>query len=265
MIKIKTIIFLLIRKLIYISLGSTDQFLGRKSNIVILCYHSISNNNWIFNTKLSDLDKQMKYMISKYNPISLEDLYMYLAGNKAIRRPSFVINFDDGYKNITSSIKLFKKYNIKPTVFLVADSLKVDREELRNNYPFLSADNIKNLRSNGWEFGSHGLTHRAFNRCNNRDILKEIKESKQLLQKRIGCKVDYISYPFGLYSEKVLKVVKNSGYKLGLTMNDQFFTSSINTCEVPRIGVNASHSISEFKYLSSPSVIWFRGFIKKYI
>ena len=125
--KIRIYLFSITRRFFYLILGMTDQLLGRKNKIVVLCYHTVSDSNWVFDTELKDLEKQMKYMLTKYKPISMSDLLLFLNGKKVIDTPSFVVNFDDGYKSIMKSRSMFFKFNIKPIVFLIANKKRVDR------------------------------------------------------------------------------------------------------------------------------------------
>lgn len=243
----------------------TDQLLGRKNKIVVLCYHTVSDSNWVFDTELKDLEKQMKYMLTKYKPISMSDLLLFLNGKKVIDTPSFVVNFDDGYKSIMKSRSMFFKFNIKPIVFLIANKKRVDRKELNNKNELLGRNDIKLLRKSGWEIGGHSMTHRLLDNCNNPELLYEVEKSKAVLEKSTKHKIDYFSYPQGAYSNRVLKQVEGAGYKLAVSMDDDLINSKTNRFVVPRIGVNATLSFAEFKYSISPSVVWFRGFIKKYI
>ncbi len=258
-------IFSIIRRFVYISLGGVDELLGRKNKIVVLCYHGISNNNWFYNTKLEEFDKQMEYMISKYNPIQLKDLYLYLSGKIDIDRPSFVITFDDGYKNILKSNTVLSKYNIKPSVFLITDRKNINKGCLGTNNRLLNDKDITLLKNKGWELGSHGMTHSYLDSVCSSVLTAEVVNSKKILKKKNRNNIEYFAYPKGSYSKNVINEVKKAGYKLGLSMDDDIITEETNPFVVPRIGVNLSHTLEEFKYLASPSVIMCRGFIKNYL
>ena len=46
----------------------------------------------------------------------------------------------------------------------------------------LSCDDLRILQNNGWEIGSHGVTHRSLLRLNETEIEKELFESKNILE-----------------------------------------------------------------------------------
>jgi len=252
-----------IRKGVYIVVYLWDKLCGNKSLISILCYHSVQNDSWRFSTSPAEFKKQIKYLASQFEFISLQDVEEFIAGKKQITKPSVVITFDDGYKNLLQTKKLLKGLGVKPTLFVIADSKNADRTELDSNIPFLSASEIKELAKAGWTIGCHSLTHPDFAHLKGEEVTEQVKNARKLLVKTLQLPIPYIAYPKGAYSRKVLSVVKNTGYRLGLSMDDGQISTATNKLIVPRIGVDRTHSFSEFKTLTSPSAVKLRGFIKK--
>ena len=65
-------------------------------------------------------------------------------------------------------------------------------------------------------FGGHSHTHQILSFLNNKDLEKEVRTCKRLLQLKGGVKNHHFSYPEGLrycYSEKVIKVLKKFNYR----------------------------------------------------
>ncbi len=255
------------RRIAYLTLGAFDMLLARKHKplITIFCYHSISNGKWDFSISRKNFKKQIEYLSKKYDFISLNDVYRYINGKKQINKPSVVITFDDGYKDIYEVKEYLKSKNIKPAVFIFSEPKKISRYELDNDLKFLSKREIKSLVKAGWEIGSHTATHPNMNKLTNEQILKEVKYSKKSLEKELGFPIKYIAYPKGKYNEKILEVARKAGYRLGLSMNDDQITPGINPLVLPRIGVDGTHIFPEFKFLSSPRPVLFRKVIKKHI
>lgn len=258
----KTIVFL--RRFIYCLLGFIDnKILKGRPSIFILCYHSISEDMWRHSVNLKVFDKQLNYLVNKYYPITLEDVALYMEGKKEINKPSFVITIDDGYKDVLETKGLFKTLNIEPAIFVLSNTQNADRKELDTNREFLSKKELWGLQKDGWIIGSHGATHADFQSLNNKEIEEEVINSKKNLEKELGIKIKYFSYPKGKYTKEVLKAVKKAGYDLALTMDDSQINIKTDPYRIPRIGVDGTHSLAEFKTLYSPSVISFRKLIKQ--
>lgn len=254
-----------IRRVVYTTIGTINKLIpSSKTGILILCYHGIGNDKWAFGVSKQTFEKQMKHLKKDgYSFITLRDVLDYLDGKKEISKPSVVIQFDDGYKDILAVKPFLKKHGIKPTLFLLADTKRANRKELANNRPFLNKKEILSLVKDGWEIGSHTATHSFMNTLSKQQLVEEVTNSKKNLEKSLGLPIDYIAYPKGKYNKAVLKEVLRARYKLGLSMDDGIINRKVNRLIIPRIGVDRTHSFAEFKTLYLPFVVAIRGFIKR--
>lgn len=256
----------LIRKSVYLFLYFVDKVFMKKNNLFILCYHSFSTDNWFHSVKLPEFKKQIALLKKEgYKFITIDDVHDHITGKKTIKSPSVVITIDDGYSDVVSAVDCFDKENIIPTLFLVSDGESVNRKEINCNKRLLSYKEIIELQKRGWKIGSHSMTHSNLAKLDKEKLTGEIANSKKALEKTLNSKVNYFAYPFGSYNVSVLKKVERAGYKLALTMDDGMIRKRDNIFKIPRIGVNNTHSISEFKTLYSPSVIKFRKIVKTFL
>lgn len=250
------------RRSIYKLLGFLDETMHTKLPMVtIFCYHSINDDSWDFSISPSEFKNQIEFLSKNYQFITLKDVYRYIKGEIDINKPSVVINFDDGYKDILSIRKFLKEKGIKPTVFIISKSKKLNRKEMDTDRKVLNVSEIKKLISDGWEVGSHTQTHANMYKLDRRTLKQEVMDSKKELEKTLGAPINYIAYPKGKYNEKVLRNVKNAGYLLGLSMDNGKISERIDPYKVPRIGVDGTHSFDEFKVLLGVFVSYFRNFI----
>lgn len=254
-----------IRRLAYRAISLLDGKANKRCDVIILCYHSVADDPWTFSEAFSALTKQIDYLLTIRTPISLEDLEMYMNGKDNITSPSFIITFDDGYENVLQTREYFQKKQIKPALFVLSNPERANRGELNNNLPFLSIDQIKTLKNAGWTIGVHSATHADFKKIDTEAQKIEIQDAKKILENDLGFSLYYFSYPKGVYSKTIIDKVKKSGYSMAVSMDDGFINTETDRYIVPRIGVNQTHTFDEFKILFSPSVIWLRGVLKKFI
>lgn len=252
------------RRLIYLLFWFLDRIISiKRRQIIIFCYHSIDRDKWRFSIKPDNFIKQLDFLIQHYNPVTLEQIEQHLDGKLVLPDKSFVITIDDGYKNILAIKKNLKNLGIKPTLFILSDSLNANTGELGVDKQLLQKEEILSLINDGWIIGSHSATHSDFNNLDETQIIREIKDSKSNLEKELGIKIKYFSYPKGRYSKKIIKAVKEAGYSLSVSMDDGFINASSDRFSIPRVGVDKTHKLWEFPMIFSPSVVLVRGILKK--
>jgi len=72
---------------------------------------------------------------------------------------------------------------------------------------------IKEMEESGIDFGSHTKTHRNLCMLRDDEVLKELVESKREIEKRLDKEIIGFSYPFGIFDERVQRLVKKAGFK----------------------------------------------------
>jgi len=252
-----------IRKIIYASLARFDDILSRQpTKIVTLCYHSFDSSDWRFAVPPARFAKQMKHMLSIYQPISLGDIHQLIRNKRPIQKPSFAVTFDDGYASVWQIRGICQKLGIRPTVFVLSNPDKANRQELKTSEKFLTIAQIKELKRLGWEIGCHSDTHPSFFGLMPKQAEKEIIAAKKSLERQLGFTINYFAYPRGRYDQTVLGAIGKANYKLALAMNDGQVHSEMNPYLIPRIGVDGSHDFTDFRSLFSPSVVLARKLIR---
>ena len=91
------------------------------------------------------------------------------------------------------------------------DSFAIDR--------CLNWDELKTMSLHGMEIASHSLSHRSLSHLSLEDALHEIRESKRVLEKKMGTTCDTFSFPFGSsrdISDSLMKHIEQAGYLCGL-------------------------------------------------
>ena len=100
----------------------------------------------------------------------------------------------------------------------------------------LSWDDIRYIKTEGVEIGSHSGNHPALSKDLHLDSVRhELQRSGEEIQKETGKFPVAISYPFGIYNQEVKKIANEIGYKIGLTVFPKEYAVSEDKFEIPRI------------------------------
>jgi peptidoglycan/xylan/chitin deacetylase (PgdA/CDA1 family) len=96
---------------------------------------------------------------------------------------------------------------------------------------------LSEIKNEGIEIGSHTKSHPLLNKLEEEsEIIHELQESGMLIKKHLGNFPLTISYPIGGYNATVKKLAAQSGYKIGVAVNQHPYDPSLqDVFEIPRI------------------------------
>jgi|APSaa5957512493_1039668.scaffolds.fasta_scaffold00145_22 peptidoglycan/xylan/chitin deacetylase (PgdA/CDA1 family) len=84
----------------------------------------------------------------------------------------------------------------------------------KNSNLFLNWEDVKTLLGSGVEIGSHSISHHNLFEIDENLITKELKESKELIENKIGKTINSFSYPYGRGNSDINKILKNLDYEV---------------------------------------------------
>lgn len=198
----------------------TGSFLRQQYVVPILMYHSISPAALAENrlaVKADTFDRQMRFLKShRYNVIPLEALVGLIKNKKKIPAKTICISSDDGYRdNYTYAFPILKKYNLPAAMFIIVSEVG------RPQGDRLSWDEIKEMQDSGLiTFGSHSLgPEPLINFKAEAQIKRQIFDSKKILEEKLGRKVEFFSYPEGMFDSRIKQLVIAAGYSGAVATN----------------------------------------------
>ncbi len=223
-------------------------------NISILMYHQVGefdrpDSHRATFCHIRRFKAQMAYLHAfGYKVISLQTALDGLFGNGRLPRHSVVLTFDDGYDNFSQNASpVLQRHGYPATVFLVVDLLgghaKWLAEDGRHAAALMDKATIRELQSSKIVFGSHTLTHPFLTRIDPERQAREIAESKSALEDLLGEEVTSFCYPAGDYDEKVVKLVREAGYKAALTCDRGAATPGEDPLKLPRKAISFGDSL----------------------
>lgn len=229
----------------------------RKNKLVILRYHSVSDfRRHEVNVKIKSFRKQMEFLRRYCSVISLQEALKILKEKKRLPRRAVAVTFDDGYEdNYTNTYPVLKELKFPATVFLTAGYIGTKRimphdagDNPAYNY-LLSWNQVMEMVREGITFGSHTLTHANLG-ARWVDVDREIRESKQIIEKRLNAEVWAISYPFGLrrdFNQEVKRLSERAGYTCACSAMNGVNGYRSDIFALKRIGVEASDTMFTFR------------------
>ncbi len=219
---------------------------ANKKGLTILTYHGISDEiNPDETVTPEEFEKQLQYIKENYKVVSLEEAVEYIQNDIEKAAGSIVITFDDGYSdNYHYAYPLLKKYKFPATIFLISDFINDEAGK------YLSQSQIDEMERNDISFGSHTISHRILTRLTNEEVVREIRDSKAVLESRLGRNVNSFAYPVGTradFNEQIIGIVKTCRYSYACSnmygMNDE----KADLFALKRIGIETTDSFFIFK------------------
>lgn len=152
-----------------------------------------------------------------YTPITFGDL----EEGKSLPEKPFIITFDDGYESVfTHALSLMKEFDFKGIVYIPAEYVgRLNDWDVQfggKTYKHLSEEQICRLCKEGFEIGSHGMSHHLLTYMDTARLQNELTESRRILQNLCGDPVLSMSYPFGRFNRRVIRTAEQAGYQYGV-------------------------------------------------
>lgn len=169
-----------------------------------------------FDTTVAEFGKQLTQLErAGARPISLHDLYRYLATGTPTPPPgAVVLCFDDNTVGIyRHAAPLLAKRGWKFAVSAHTAYVGVPTSKEHNTYAML-----REMEGQGAVIVSQTHTHPPdLTTLSDAALNKEMTESRNRMEKGLGHGVRYITYPSGKWNKRVAEAAQSAGYVLGLT------------------------------------------------
>ena len=156
-----------------------------------------------------------------WKTVTLEQFNSYVRRADMPSCNVFLLTFDDGYASLADhAYPVLSDLRFTATTFLITDFVgKTNTWDVRytwNRLPHLSWSEIERWRARGFDFASHGATHRRLTWLGDAAIETELRSSREALMACLGPEAGRaVAYPFGAVTERVLESAQRAGYELG--------------------------------------------------
>ncbi|MDP8264761.1 MAG: polysaccharide deacetylase family protein [Candidatus Aceula lacicola] len=196
--------------------GTYGAELYGKYTVPIIMYHNVDESedfHHLSGVALKKFESQMSFLKRhRYNVISLNALVDAITGEDKISHNTVVLTFDDGYvDNYTRAFPVLKKYGFPATIFIVPE--KIGQEG------YLTWGQIREMEKFGVMVGSHTFSEAYLPGLSEEEQMREIRDSKRVIERKVGHPIYNFCYPSGGFSEFTKKKVEELGYKSACTTN----------------------------------------------
>ena len=220
---------------------------GAERGLSVLMYHNVydadnppDDVNANFCSKQA-LKKHLKYLIDEgyYFP-TWEEVRAYIDGKVDLPEKSVVLTFDDGTKVfLKHGVPLLEKYDVRATAFIICS--KNGKELAKKKYEHITLQSHSyDMHRPGGNIGHGGV----FTALSHDEALDDLKKSIKILGNH-----DAFAYPFGDYTEECRDVVEEAGFLCAFTTEYGKVYPGDDPMLLPRMRVNGSPTVEEFKEL----------------
>jgi peptidoglycan/xylan/chitin deacetylase (PgdA/CDA1 family) len=170
-----------------------------------------------------DFEKQMQELKDRgITVIGMQDLLAWKRGEKSIPPRCAVLTLDDGWKSqYEVAWPILKKFGYPLTLFIYTEGVRGGHF---GGGEAMTWEMLSEMRDAGVDIEAHSATHQDLRKPYDKVAKKrlsppeyeqwlqnEIVGSKQLLEQKLGIKVNCFAVPYGFYNEHIKEVCRNAG------------------------------------------------------
>ena len=240
----------------------TKPVVDQTAQTLIFCYHRLVDKIRYPGTEITPaaFEAEMKQLKDAgITVISMQDLLAWKRGEKNIPPRCAVISFDDGWKSqYEVGWPIMKKFGYPFTMFIYTEGV---RGGSLGGGEAITWEQLADMRDNGVDIQAHTATHQDLREGHNimlaapggkrtrtkltgaqyeQWVQNEVVGCKQLLEQRLGIKVNCFAVPFGSYNEHVKEIARNAGYEAMFTVYGQPITFTSPNDSLGRYAIEAN-------------------------
>ena len=218
---------------------------GKAAVVPILMYHHIQDlsgaselvETWT--VAPGNFDAQMSLIAQRgFHAITMAQLVGQLRDGKPLPSKPIVISFDDGWaEQYTVAFPILKKHNLIGTFFVYTRPL--------DHAAYLSWAQLQEMTAAGMDIQAHTLTHPHLRELAPDEAMKEISESKKVLETRLGKPIVALAYPFGEYNASIIDMLKRAGFASAVTLAAGFNQRADELFTLHRIRVSYRDTLED--------------------
>ncbi len=247
--RVKDIAKLLLSLFYYVLARLPQRLVGRPVVLPVFNYHAVEAG------QAPRFARQVRFLARRWRFVSLEEIAPALEGGRHERAVAHLC-FDDALQSVADhALPVLAEMNVPCTVLVPTSLVGGTMVPPGEPAPLMTWDTIRRLSGPLVRFQSHTATHRLLTQLPDDEVRRELLDSRRELEERLGRPVMCVCYPRGRCDERVKKLARASGYRLGLstlTHSDR----SDDPMDVHRILLRPSFSLLEIWLMTQGAYNW---------
>jgi len=192
-----------------------------------------------------DFESHLNYLAENgYRVIRLRELVDFLLGHAPAPPPrSVVMTVDDGHRSVyTEMLPLVQKARIPVTLFIYPSAIShasyaLTWTQLRE----LNASGLVDVQSHTYWHPNFKIERRRLDPRKYQEFVTfQLTQSKLTLERMLGCRVDLLAWPFGIFDDELIQMAAHSGYVAAFTIERREVRESDSIMALPRFLIEDS-------------------------
>lgn len=151
---------------------------------------------------------------------------------------SVVLTFDDGQSSdYETAYPALSGKGMKATFYIATDFV--------GQAGYVNWQQLREMQAHGMEIGSHSCSHCCFPDLAPADMLKELRDSRRILEDRLGSAVKSFSVPYGFACQSLIRAATEAGYETICTSDVSL--ARVNNASFPavygRVGIRRGNGV----------------------
>jgi peptidoglycan/xylan/chitin deacetylase (PgdA/CDA1 family) len=198
---------------------------------LILCHHGVSES-WPSEYAIEPrrLEAQLRFLLKHgYRPMTLAAALEDPGATRAL-----VVTFDDAYRSVLrEGFPVLARLGVPATIFVptafatAQEPMAWSEMDRWLGTPFeeeldcMTWEELRNLRDEGWEIGSHTRTHRDLASLDEAEIAAELRGSREECERELRRPCLSLAYPFASYDRRVKEIARTVGYEAAVILDSR--------------------------------------------
>lgn len=182
--------------------------------------------------------------------VTLDQWQRWKERSEPIPAGAVIITFDDGYADFMDlAWPLLRKYGFTATMYAVTGEIAGSNtwdHRFGEQLPLLGWKDLRTLHDHGIQIGAHTVSHPMLAQIPVERAIREMLDSKRMLERRLDAEVTTVAYPHGDCSPRVFAAARVCGFRYGVTCVERFADRGDAPLALPRFDVGGTESAADF-------------------
>ncbi|MBN1477294.1 polysaccharide deacetylase family protein [Candidatus Sumerlaeota bacterium] len=236
--------------------------IARLRAVPILMYHSLDDESSGLSVPVSHFRDQMAWLRDHGGRTVTLDEYADALNGPGLGGlgRAVVVTFDDGYvNNFEHALPVLERHGFTATLFIATGCVGEMTPWLEHDWPVMTWDQIRTCREAGHSIGAHTVTHPHLSELPRDEARREMAESKDTLEERLGEEVRWLCYPFGSFTPETEAIAREVGFRGAVSVNEGLRNRPEDLFRLRRVYIGPETDLRHFAFAMTRFHGWRHG------